>query len=105
MPRCAKSFHNTLLMVPSGGIANDPPFAVLAWARTVLAQTAPSTMAVDAGEPVVPGPTPASVVSDVWTPPAQPPPPFTWMRRFHLASLGSQTSMPMPANVEGASDG
>ena len=50
-------------------------------------------------------PAPASKVMLVCTPPAQPPPPMAWMRLFQLARAGSQTSMPMPADVEGNPSG
>ena len=75
-PRCAKSFHNAVLMLPSGFIAKEPPLAVLAWPVSVLAETAPSTIAVVAGGPAVPPDVPASAVKEVCTPPAQPPPPL-----------------------------
>src|SRR5450432_4537376 len=45
-------------------------------------------------------------VSDVNSgPPCQAPPPMAWYRSFQLAGVGNQTSMPMPADVDGASAG
>src|SRR5258708_4410080 len=48
MPRCAKSFHRTVLMLPSGFIANEPPPGPL-WPVSVFAETAPSTVAMKEG--------------------------------------------------------
>ena len=78
MPRCAKSFHKTVLMLPSGFIANDPPPGPLC-PVSVFAETAPSTVAMNEGAGVVlpAPPAPASTVRFVWLPPAQPPPPVT----------------------------
>jgi len=94
-----------VLIVPSGFMANEPPLAVFACPVSVEAETAPSTIAVVAGDPADEPEAPASAVVDVWTPLAQPPPPLTWMRSFQFACAGSQTSMPMPADVDGASAG
>src|SRR5436309_14495668 len=101
MPRCAKSFQRTVLMLPSGFIANDPPPGPLC-PVSVFAETAPSTVAMKEGLGVVPPapPAPASTVNDVWLPPAQPPPPATWMRRFQFSRVGSQISMPIPGDVD-----
>src|SRR5213075_1090476 len=46
-----------------------------------------------------------STVNEVWLPPAQPPPPETWMRWFQLSRDGSQSSMPIPGEVDGAPTG
>src|ERR1051325_1874263 len=100
MPRCAKSFHSTVLMLPSGFMANDPPRGgggtpTSLCPVSVFAETAPSTVAMKDGVGVVvPAPVPllgapASSVKDVWLPPAQPPPPATWMRWFQFAGVGS----------------
>src|SRR2546423_27729 len=101
MPRWAKSFQSTVLMVPSGFIANEP-VPVLGWPVSVEADTAPSIvdaiLGLDVGPPAPPAP--ASRVVSAWTPPAQPPPPITWMRWFQFAGDGSQTSMPIPGDVE-----
>src|SRR5262245_56165553 len=102
MPRCAKSFQSTVLIVPSGFIANEP-LPVLGWPVSVEADTAPSIVdaiiGLDVGPPAPPAP--ASRVVSAWTPPAQPPPPITWMRRFQFAGDGNQTSIPMPGDVDG----
>src|SRR5437763_1947893 len=117
MPRCAKSFHKTVLMLPSGSMANEPPrdgggTPTSLCPVSVFAETAPSTVAMNAGvgvvvpAPVVPkAGAPASTVGFVWLPPAQPPPPATWMRRFQFAGVGSQISMPIPGDVDGAPAG
>src|ERR1041384_5755802 len=106
MPRCAKSFHSTVLIVPSGFIANDPEPSELC-PVSVDAETAPSMVDATIGDEVGPAapPAPASTVMLVCTPPAQPPPPITWMRLFQLAGDGSHTSMPMPADVDGSPAG
>src|SRR5436309_10107676 len=52
MPRCAKSFQRTVLMLPSGFIANDPPPGPLC-PVSVFAETAPSTVAMNEGLGVV----------------------------------------------------
>ncbi len=44
-------------------------------------------------------------VKSVWLLPAQPPLPQARMRSFQLAAVGSHTSMPMPAEVDGAPAG
>src|SRR6185503_15654136 len=105
MPRCAKSFQSTVLIVPSGLIANDP--LPITWPVSVNAETAPSTVATAAAvSPALPPPVPASSVSDVTAaPPAQPPPPSACTRPFQFSTDGSQTSIPMPADVEGAPAG
>ena len=102
MPRCEKSFHSTVLIVPSGFIANEPEPVALC-PVSVDAETAPSIVEAILGDEVAPPapPAPASRVMFVCTPPAQPPPPIAWIRLFQLARAGSQTSMPMPAEVEG----
>src|SRR6185369_6477262 len=102
MPRRAKSFHNTVLMLPSGFIANEP--LPMVWPVSVTADTAPSTPATAAADrPALAAPVPANAVVEVTAvPPAQPPPPSTCTRLFQLAAEGSQISMPMPGDVDGA---
>src|SRR5437879_1930144 len=48
MPRWAKSFHRTVLMLPCGFIANEPPPGPLC-PVSVFAETAPSTVAMNDG--------------------------------------------------------
>src|SRR5205085_4345211 len=68
--------------------------------------TAPSTPAMVGGVP-----TEATDVADAmmvaasWLPPCQPPPPIACTRLFQLADVGSHTSMPIPAEVDGAPAG
>src|SRR4051812_23312232 len=92
-------------MVPSGFMANEP--LPIVWPVSVTADTAPSTPAtVAADKPALDAPVPASAVVDVTAvPPAHPPPPSTCTRLFQFACAGSQTSMPMPGDVDGASAG
>src|SRR5260221_13079229 len=97
MPRSENSFQPTVLMVPSEFIRKLAlPFTCPV---SVVAETAPSVPATSHG--LTPNP-PAKAVKDVCTPPAHPAPPNTWRRAFHAAFAGSQTSMPMPAVVDGA---
>src|SRR5512141_3113739 len=104
MPRCAKSNHSTVLIVPSGFIANEPLEIVCPVSVTALA--APSIPDVAAADkPALLAPVPASAVIEPALPPAQPPPPSTWTRRFHFDVDGSQTLRPMPADVDGAPAG
>ena len=98
MPRLAKSVHSVLLMVPSGFIANEPP-ADEAWPVSVVEETAPSLPATPAASVL------AMALALPAAPPCQPPPPSAWTREFQAAFAGSQTSMPMPGEVEGASAG
>src|SRR3982751_2546334 len=105
MPRRAKSVNSTVLMLPSGFIANEP--LPMVWPVSVTADTAPSTPATVAAErPALDAPVPANVVVDVTAvPPAQPPPPSACTRLFQFAAEGSQISMPIPAEVDGAAAG
>src|SRR3954452_7490693 len=47
-------------------------------------------------------PVPPIRVVSAWNPPAQPPLPYERMIPFQLVGAGSQTSIPMPADVDGA---
>src|SRR5262245_49704754 len=85
-------------MLPSGFSANVPLLTV--WPVSVCALTAPSLPATAAAALA-----PIAVSELMAVPPAQPPPPSTWTRRFQFAAVGNQTSMPMPAEVDGASAG
>ena len=78
MPRCEKSFHSTVLIVPSGLIKNEPEPVELC-PVSVDADTAPSIVEAIIGDEVGPPapPAPASRVVLVCTPPAKPPPPIT----------------------------
>src|SRR3954447_7987400 len=91
-------------MLPSGSII-FAPLPTFGLPPSVVADTAPSAVAItEVPEPAGAG-MPSNALVDPSTPPAQPPLPRAWMRLFQFIALGSQISMPIPGEVDGAPTG
>ena len=105
MPRCEKSFHSTVLIVPSGFIANEPEPAALC-PVSVDAETAPSIVEAILGDEVAAGAAGAGQQCAVFVHAARPAATADHVDApVPVGARGSQTSMPMPAEVEGSPAG
>ena len=103
MLRSEKSCHPTVLMVPSGLTVNDPlPPESLdpPWPWSDVLTTYPFPTAARCIGSMLP--VPPMLVGSAWNPPAQPPLPYERMIPFQFVGVGSQTSIPMPGDVDGA---